>query len=185
MYKSRDGQTSHFINTKVVKMMLDAMGKTERQVEDELGWSRTSLKLYFSYKSKLSDERLNQLAVYLHQNPASKLINYNPTKAQIKKYEEEQERKIKQKEKAKAEPANNELTSKLLDQLVALTNAVNKLEQTQRDYSNDVINQCQQIKQSNSVINEKIDKLIEINNKHQNYLVGELNKIKLSNHFNR
>ncbi|MGN8864046.1 hypothetical protein ACTNET_03885 [Lactobacillus amylovorus] len=186
MYKPRNvKENSHFINAKVVKMMLSAMGKTERQTEEDLGWSTTSLKLYLSYKSKLSNDRLNQLATYLHQDNPSLLINYNPTKKQLKKYQEEQERKNKQKEKAKAEPANNELTSKLLDQLVALIQAVNKLEQTQRNYSDYMTAQLQEIRKSSFKNSEKIDKLTEIDNKHQNYLVGELNKIKLSNHFNR
>ena len=184
MYKSRNKENSHFINARAVKMMLSAMGKTQLQAEKDLGWSAKSLKLYLSYKSKLSNARLDQLAAYLHQDNPSTLINYKPTKNAIKKYQEEQERKLKQREKAEAqaEVADSELTSRLLDQLVALTNAVNKLEQTQRDYSNVLY---QMTKEDDSEISKKIDKLIETEDKRQNYLVNELNKIKLNRHFGK
>lgn len=188
MYKSRNKENSHFINARMVKMALSAMGKTERQAEEDLGWSTTSLKLYLSYKSKLSNERLDQLATYLHQDNPSTLINYKPTKKARKKYQEEQERKLKQKEKAQAQAqdqakaVDSELTSRLLDQLEALTNAVNKLDQTQRDYSNVLY---QLTKEDDSEISKKIDKLIETEDKRQNYLVNELNKIKLNRHFGK
>lgn len=186
MYKSRNKENSHFINARAVKMMLSAMGKTERQAEEDLGWSTTSLKLYLSYKSKLSNERLDQLATYLHQDNPSTLINYNPTKKVRKKYQEEQERKLKQKAQAQAQDqakvVDSELTSRLLDQLVALTDAVNKLDQTQRDYSNVLY---QLTKEDDSEISRKIDKLIETEDKRQNYLVNELNKIKLNRHFGK
>ena len=184
MYKSRNKENSHFINARAVKMMLSAMGKTQLQAEKDLGWSAKSLKLYLSYKSKMSNERLDQLAAYLHQDNPSTLINYKPTKKARKKYQEEQERKLKQKEKAQAqaEVVDSELTSRLLDQLVALTNAVNKLDQTQRDYSNVLY---QLTKEDDSEIGKKIDKLIEAEDKRQNYLVNELNKIKLNRHFGK
>lgn len=188
MYKSRNKENSHFINARMVKMALSAMGKTQLQAEKDLGWSAKSLKLYLSYKSKLSNERLDQLATYLHQDNQSTLINYKPTKKAIKKYQEEQERKLKQKEKAQAQAqdqakvVDSELTSRLLDQLEALTNAVNKLDQTQRDYSNVLY---QLTKEDDSEISKKIDKLIETEDKRQNYLVNELNKIKLNKHFGR
>lgn len=184
MYKSRNKENSHFINARAVKMLLSAMGKTELQAEKDLGWSTRSLKLYLSYKSKLSNERLDQLAAYLHQDNPSTLINYKPTKNAIKKYQEEQERKLKQREKAQAQAkvVDSELTSRLLDQLVALTSAVNKLEQTQRDYSNVLY---QMTKEDDSEISGKIDKLIEAEDKRQNYLVNELNKIKLNRHFGK
>lgn len=190
MYKSRNKENSHFINARMVKMALSAMGKTQLQAEKDLGWSAKSLKLYLSYKSKLSNERLDQLATYLHQDNPSTLINYKPTKNARKKYQEEQERKLKQKEKAQAQAqaqaqakaVDSELTSRLLEQLVALTNAVNKLDQTQRDYSNVLY---QLTKEDDSEISRKIDKLIETEDKRQNYLVNELNKIKLNRHFGK
>lgn len=192
MYKSRNKENSHFINARAVKMLLSAMGKTELQAEKDLGWSTRSLKLCLSYKSKLSNERLDQLAAYLHQDNPSTLINYRPTKnaikkyreEAIKKYREEQERKLKQRGKAQAQAkvVDSELTSRLLDQLVALTSAVNKLEQTQRDYSNVLY---QMTKEDDSEISGKIDKLIEAEDKRQNYLVNELNKIKLNRHFGK
>lgn len=184
MYKSRNKENNHFINARMVKMALSAMGKTQLQAEKDLGWSAKSLKLYLSYKSKLSNERLDQLAAYLHQDNPSTLINYKPTKNAIKKYQEEQERKRKQREKAQAqaEVVDSELTSRLLDQLEALTNAVNKLDQTQRDYSNVLY---QLTKEDDSEISKKIDKLIEVEDKRQNYLVNELNKIKLNRHFGK
>ena len=184
MYKSRNKENSHFINARMVKMALSAMGKTQLQAEKDLGWSAKSLKLYLSYKSKLSNERLDQLAAYLHQDNPSTLINYKPTKNAIKKYQEEQERKLKQREKAQAqaEVVDSELTRRLLDQLEALTQAVNKLDQTQRDYSNVLY---QLTKEDDSEISRKIDKLIETEDKRQNYLVNELNKIKLNRHFGK
>ena len=184
MYKSRNKENSHFINARMVKMALSAMGKTQLQAEKDLGWSAKSLKLYLSYKSKMSNERLDQLATYLHQDNPSTLINYRPTKNAIKKYQEEQERKLKQREKAQdqAEVIDSELTSRLLDQLEALTNAVNKLDQTQRDYSNVLY---QLTEEDDSEISKKIDKLIEVEDKRQNYLVNELNKIKLNRHFGK
>ena len=186
MYKSRNKENSHFINARAVKMMLSAMGKTQLQAEKDLGWSARSLKLYLSYKSKLSNERLDQLAAYLHQDNPSTLINYKPTKNAIKKYQEEQERKLKQREKAQAQAeaksVDSELTSRLLEQLVVLTNAVNKLDQTQRDYSNVLY---QLTKEDDSEISKKIDKLIEVEDKRQNYLVNEINKIKLNRHFGK
>ena len=184
MYKSRNKENSHFINARAVKMMLSAMGKTQLQAEKDLGWSAKSLKLYLSYKSKLSNERLDQLATYLHQDNPSTLINYKPTKNAIKKYQEEQERKLKQREKgqAQAEVVDSELTSSLLDQLAALTNAVNKLDQTQRDCTNVLYHLT---KQDDFEISKKIDKLIEVEDRRQNYLVNELNKIKLNRHFGK
>ena len=184
MYKSRNKENSHFINARMVKMALSAMGKTQLQAEKDLGWSAKSLKLYLSYKSKLSNERLDQLATYLHQDNPSALINYKPSKKVRKKYQEEQERKLKQREKsqAQAEVVDSELTSRLLDQLEALTNAVNKLDQTQRDYSNVLY---QMTEEDDSEISKKIDKLIETEDKRQNYLVNELNKIKLNRHFGK
>ena len=184
MYKSRNKENSHFINARAVKMMLSAMGKTQLQAEKDLGWSAKSLKLYLSYKSKMSNERLDQLATYLHQDNPSTLINYKPTKNAIKKYQEEQERKLKQREKAQAqaEVVDSELTSRLLDQLAALTNAVNKLDQTQRDCTNVLYHLT---KQDDFEISKKIDKLIEVEDRRQNYLVNELNKIKLNRHFGK
>lgn len=188
MYKSRNKENSHFINARAVKMMLSAMGKTQLQAEKDLGWSAKSLKLYLSYKSKLSNERLDQLATYLHQDNPSTLINYKPTKKARKKYQEEQERKLKQREEAQvqvqdqAKAVDSELTSRLLEQLVALTNAVNKLDQTQRDCTNVLY---QLTKEDDFEISKKIDKLIEAEDKRQNYLVNELNKIKLNRHFGK
>lgn len=184
MYKSRNKENSHFINARMVKMALSAMGKTQLQAEKDLGWSAKSLKLYLSYKSKMSNERLDQLATYLHQDNPSTLINYKPTKKARKKYQEEQERKLKQRERAQAqaEAVDSELTSRLLDQLEALTNAVNKLDQTQRDYSNVLY---QLTKEDDWEISKKFDKLIEVEDKRQNYLVNELNKVKLNKHFGK
>ena len=165
MYKSRNKENSHFINARAVKMMLSAMGKTQLQAEKDLGWSAKSLKLYLSYKSKLSNARLDQLAAYLHQDNPSTLINYKPTKKARKKYQEEQERKLKQKEKSQAQAqdqdkaVDSELTSRLLDQLEALTNAVNKLDQTQRDYSNVLY---QLTKEDDSEISKKLTSLLRL-----------------------
>lgn len=82
-------------------------------------------------------------------------------------------------------PVSDETTNKLLDQLITLTQAINKLEKSQQDFYDYLATQLEKARRSTNDSNQKLDKLIEINNKHQNYLVGEINKIRLSNHFGK
>lgn len=202
MYKSRSKNNSHFINAKVVKMMLATMGKTELQAEKDLGWSRTSLKQYLSYKSKLSDNRLNELAIYFNQSSPSYLINYNPTKAQMKVYQEAQIKKAERNKKMRgqnveADPSTNDLSNnnttlnKILDQLVVLTTEINKLKQNERDKQDYLISRIEESRNKDEEIIEILKKISSDSDKRQNYLVGQIKDIKsfeqkigLNNHFN-
>lgn len=203
MYKARNNKNgSHFINAKVVKMMLATMGKTEIQAEKDLGWSRTSLKQYLSYKSKLSDKRLNELAIYFNQRNPSYLINYNPTKAQMKVYQEEQIKKAERNKKMRgqnveADPSTNDLSNnnttlnKILDQLVVLTTEINKLKQNERDKQDYLISRIEESRNKDEEIIEILKKISSDSDKRQNYLVGQIKDIKsfeqkigLNNHFN-
>ena len=203
MYKARNNKNgSHFINAKVVKMMLATMGKTELQAEEDLGWSRTSLKQYLSYKSKLSDKRLNELAIYFNQRNPSYLINYNPTKAQMKVYQEEQIKKAERNKKMRgqnveADPSANDLSNnnttlnKILDQLVVLTTEINKLKQNERDKQDYLISRIEESRNKDEEIIEILKKISSDSDKRQNYLVGQIKDIKsfeqkigLNNHFN-
>ncbi|PXZ24335.1 hypothetical protein DM469_00780 [Lactobacillus helveticus] len=210
MYKSRSKNNSHFINAKVVKMMLATMGKTELQAEKDLGWSRTSLKQYLSYKSKLSDNRLNELAIYFNQSSPSYLINYNPTKAQMKVYQEAQIKKAERNKKMRGQnkqtilSANNldnsdsnsieiddTTLNKILDQLVVLTTEINKLKQNERDKQDYLISRIEESRNKDEEIIEILKKISSDSDKRQNYLVGQIKDIKsfeqkigLNNHFN-
>lgn len=203
MYKARNNKNgSHFINAKVVKMMLDTMGKTERQAEEDLGWSRSSMRQYLSYRSKLSDKRLNELATYFNQKNPSYLINYNPSKAQIQVYQEAQAKKAEiyqrvQSQNVEADPSTNDLSNnnatlnKILDQLVVLTTEINKLKQNERDKQDYLISRIEESRNKDEEIIEILKKISSDSDKRQNYLVGQIKDIKsfeqkigLNNHFN-
>lgn len=202
MYKSRSKNGSHFINAKVVKMMLDTMGKTERQAEEDLGWSRSSMRQYLSYRSKLSDKRLNELATYFNQKNPSYLINYNPSKAQIQVYQEAQAKRAEiyqrvQSQNVEADPSTNDLSNnnatlnKILDQLVVLTTEINKLKQNERDKQDYLISRIEESRNKDEEIIEILKKISSDSDKRQNYLVGQIKdiksfeqKISLNNHFN-
>ena len=182
--------------------MLDTMGKTERQAEEDLGWSRSSMRQYLSYRSKLSDRRLNELATYFNQKNPSYLINYNPSKAQIQVYQEAQAKKAEiyqkvQSQNVEADPSTNDLSNnnatlnKILDQLVVLTTEINKLKQNERDKQDYLISRIEESRNKDEEIIEILKKISSDSDKRQNYLVGQIKDIKsfeqkigLNNHFN-
>lgn len=107
---------------------LNGTGKSQTQLEDELGWGHGSLSKYLTYKNLIPPERLYQLAKAIgFGSTASYLVQYNPTTAMEKAHKEEVQRvtALHQKNQTlKKEHSNEQMTPNLnsseMDQIKTL-----------------------------------------------------------------
>lgn len=136
MKKTKSIAKPQYLKKTVVMAYLKGTGKSQTQLEEELGWGQGSLSKYLTYKSLIPPERLYQLAKAMgFGNMASYLIQYHPTIAMEKAHEKELQRvaEIKQNEQVSAknnvsEKPDANLNSTDLDQiktlLINLTGAI-------------------------------------------------------------
>ena len=196
-YSEKD---SYFpIDGDYLKTLIKVSPFTQEKVAVKAGMKRGStIAAWTSYRSLASRLKVKKVAKVLGVEDAwTSLILKHPSDAVKEKLEKSRRKARESWEKSEMKKTfskgntsspsldSDEVNNKILDQLIVLTKAVNKLEQAQREYSDYMTAQLQEIRTSSFKNSEKIDKLTEVGNKRQNYLVGELNKIKLSNHFNR
>lgn len=136
MKKVKSISKPQYLKKSVVMAYLNGTGKSQTQLEDELGWGHGSLSKYLTYKNLIPPERLYQLAKAIgFGSTASYLVQYNPTTAMEKAHEKELQRvaEIKQNEQVSAknnvsEKPDANLNSTDLDQiktlLINLTGAI-------------------------------------------------------------
>lgn len=93
MKKTKSIAKPQYLKKTVVMAYLKGTGKSQTQLEEELGWGQGSLSKYLTYKSLISPERLYQLAKAIgFGSTASYLVQYNPTTAMEKAHMEEVKR---------------------------------------------------------------------------------------------
>ncbi|MCR1904326.1 helix-turn-helix domain-containing protein [Lactobacillus taiwanensis] len=82
MKKTKSIAKPQYLKKTVVMAYLKGTGKSQTQLEDELGWGHGSLSKYLTYKNLIPPERLYQLAKAIgFGSTASYLVQYNPTTA--------------------------------------------------------------------------------------------------------
>lgn len=136
MKKTKSITKPQYLKKSVVMAYLNGTGKSQTQLEEELGWGHGSLSKYLTYKNLIPPERLYQLAKAIgFGSTASYLVQYNPTTAMEKAHEKELQRvaEIRQNEQVSAknnvsEKPDANLNSTDLDQiktlLINLTGAI-------------------------------------------------------------
>lgn len=89
MKKGKSITNPQYLKKSVVMAYLSGTGKSQTQLEDELGWGHGSLSKYLTYKTLIPPERLYQLAKAIgFGSTASYLVQYNPTTAMEKAHKE-------------------------------------------------------------------------------------------------
>ena len=105
MKKTKSIAKPQYLKKNVVMAYLNGTGKSQTQLEEELGWGQGSLSKYLTYKSLIPPERLYQLAKAMgFGNMASYLVQYKPTVEMEKAHQKELQRaaEIKQNEQVSA-----------------------------------------------------------------------------------
>lgn len=93
MKKVKSITKPQYLKKSVVMAYLNGTGKSQTQLEDDLGWGHGSLSKYLTYKNLIPPERLYQLAKAIgFGSTASYLVQYNPTTAMEKAHKEEVQR---------------------------------------------------------------------------------------------
>ena len=93
MKKGKSITNPQYLKKSVVMAYLNGTGKSQKQLEDDLGWGHGSLSKYLTYKNLIPPERLYQLAKAIgFGSTASYLVQYNPTTAMEKAHMEEVQR---------------------------------------------------------------------------------------------
>ena len=165
-YSSKDSKFP--IKGKVAKALIEASGLTINETAEQGGISGAALSNWMNNKNLAP--RATVLKVFgplgITENSLEFLVDKHPSQQTIEKLEAGRERKRERNREIK-ERQNNVQVEEFADQLINLSQAINQVEQTQKDQSDNW-----------QTLFEMLNKISEDQAKQQNYLVSEIKSLR-------
>lgn len=183
MKKVKSITKPQYLKKSVVMAYLNGTGKSQTQLEDELGWGQGSLSKYLTYKNLIPPERLYQLTKAIgFESTASYLVQYNPTTAMEKAHKEEVQRvtALRQKNQTlKKEHSSKQMTPNLnnseMDQIKTLLINITGAIQQNSNLMHKIVSLCSTNKDE---IIDSVQSLQERAERQHNYIQSQVKDTK-------
>lgn len=183
MKKGKIISKPQYLKKSVVMAYLNGTGKSQTQLEDELGWGHGSLSKYLTYKNLIPPERLYQLAKTIgFGSTASYLVQYNPTTAMEKAHMEEVQRvtalhqkKSKLDEERSSEQVDPNLNGSEMEQIKTLLINITGAIQQNSNLMHKIVSLCSTNKDE---IIDSVQSLQERAERQHNYIQSQVKDTK-------
>lgn len=183
MKKVKSISKPQYLKKSVVMAYLNGTGKSQTQLEDELGWGHGSLSKYLTYKNLIPPERLYQLAKAIgFGSTASYLVQYNPTTAMEKAHKEEVQRvtalhrkKSKLDEERSSEQVDPNLNGSEMEQIKTLLINITGAIQQNSNLMHKIVSLCSTNKDE---IIDSVQSLQERAERQHNYIQSQVKDTK-------